>query len=82
MNLILRSLWDPIGCGVPLDEYEGYAAPVAGLLERGADADEIQAALYDIRTKTIGVQPNDDVDAEAATKIVDWYATRLRDVDV
>ena len=32
VNLILWAAWDPIGCGVPVDEYESYAPQILALL--------------------------------------------------
>jgi hypothetical protein len=44
VNRILREDWDPIGCGVPDDEYATYAANVATLIRR---ADTRSPALFD-----------------------------------
>ena len=37
INLILWKDWDPIGCGVPEDEYESYVWPLYRLLIDGKD---------------------------------------------
>ncbi len=42
---ILHSDWDPIGCGVPLDEYDSYARRVPELLQRNAACEEIESYL-------------------------------------
>jgi len=42
---ILRHDWDPIGCGVPEDEYDSYVWPVYALLIRNAGRDEVTAYL-------------------------------------
>lgn len=42
---ILWEDWDPIGCGVPQDEYDSYAWPVLEMLQRRAGRDEIDAYL-------------------------------------
>ncbi len=42
---ILHGEWDPIGCGVPADEYDSYVWPVYALLMRGAPRDEVAAYL-------------------------------------
>lgn len=42
---ILHGTWDPIGCGVPEDEYDTYLWPVLDLLKRGAPAEEVKAYL-------------------------------------
>jgi hypothetical protein len=75
VNLILWAAWDPIGMGVPLDEYEAYVPKVAGLLENGATADEIAGVLGDIRSGAMGIKRDPALDSDIAWKIVDWYAT-------
>ncbi len=45
VQAILHRDWDPIGCGVPLDEYDSYAWPVLRLLEAGAARAEIEDYL-------------------------------------
>lgn len=45
VNTVLWRDWDPIGCGVPEDEYESYAPEVVRLLTEGAPAGEIAAYL-------------------------------------
>ena len=42
---ILHQDWDPIGCGVPEDEYDSYVWPVYALLVRNARRDEVAAYL-------------------------------------
>ena len=45
INAILWRDWDPIGCGVPEDEYESYVWPVYKLLIDGAPRAELAAYL-------------------------------------
>ncbi|MFT3724469.1 MAG: hypothetical protein QM773_12860 [Hyphomonadaceae bacterium] len=42
---ILHGEWDPIGCGVPLDEYDSYCWPVLALLRRKALRSEVETYL-------------------------------------
>jgi hypothetical protein len=46
--------WDPIGCGVPSDEYDAYVPRIIRLLEAGADVDQIAAYLADTRENIVG----------------------------
>ena len=46
--------WDPIGCGVPPDEYDSYAAPVVRLLDSDAPKEEIIAYLRDLCVEHMG----------------------------
>ena len=45
INAILWRDWDPIGCGVPEDEYESYVWPVYRLLIDGAPREAIETYL-------------------------------------
>lgn len=45
INTILWRDWDPIGCGVPEDEYESYVWPVYKLLIDGAPRQDVVAYL-------------------------------------
>jgi len=41
INAVLWRDWDPIGCGVPEDEYESYVWPVYKLLIDGAGREAV-----------------------------------------
>ena len=45
----LHKHWDPIGCGVPEDEYDSYALPVFGMLYHGASPEEVAARLSEFQ---------------------------------
>ncbi len=45
VRAILHGEWDPIGCGVPAEEYDSYAWPVLAMLQRKADRDEVETYL-------------------------------------
>lgn len=45
INTILWQDWDPIGCGVPEDEYESYVWPVYKLLNDGSSPEEVAEEL-------------------------------------
>jgi hypothetical protein len=45
INTILWRDWDPIGCGVPEDEYESYVWPVYKLLIDGKPRSDVAAYL-------------------------------------
>ena len=55
---VLMSEWDPIGCGVPVDEYDGYIPVIYRLLQEGANAVQLSAHLYQLETKNMGLQGN------------------------
>lgn len=45
VRAILHGEWDPIGCGVPPDEYDSYAWPVLAMLQRNATREEVETYL-------------------------------------
>ncbi len=55
INTILWQDWDPIGCGVPEDEYETYVWPVYKLLIDGAPRETIAGYLRETADKVITV---------------------------
>ncbi len=54
---ILHQDWDPIGCGVPEDEYDSYLWPVLRLLDGGASregiADYLRTAARESMSSTV-----------------------------
>ena len=55
INTILWQDWDPIGCGVPEDEYESYVWPVYKLLINGASRETIAGYLRETADEVITV---------------------------
>lgn len=53
INTVLWEDWDPIGAGVPEDEYESYAPPILRLLLDGADKTAISNYLFATAANTI-----------------------------
>jgi hypothetical protein len=45
VRVILHGEWDPIGAGVPFDEYDSYCWSVLALLQRKAQRTEIETYL-------------------------------------
>lgn len=60
INTILWRDWDPIGCGVPEDEYESYVWPVYRLLIDGKPRADVEAYLRATAAETIGVTAQED----------------------
>ncbi len=64
INTILWKDWDPIGCGVPEDEYESYVWPVYKLLIDGAPREAVAEYLRVTATAVIAVSvPQDRLEA-------------------
>ena len=55
INTILWQDWDPIGCGVPEDEYESYVWPVYKLLIDRAPREAVADYLRETADRVITV---------------------------
>jgi len=55
---ILISEWDPIGCGVPDDEYDMYIPEIYLLLQARVDVTELADHLETLETKNMGLTGN------------------------
>lgn len=60
INQILWRDWDPIGCGVPEDEYESYVWPIYELLIGRKPRAEIEAYLRWAADEAITVSVADE----------------------
>lgn len=74
-DLVMRE-WDPIGVSdIPEanTEYDGYLGRIAAQLRRGANTGEIAKFLDSVRTESMGLRPDPDVDLRVSRMIVSWY---------
>jgi hypothetical protein len=55
LELLLWTVWDPIGSGVPLDEYANYVPVIWRLLEAQAGAETVSAELKRICDERISM---------------------------
>jgi hypothetical protein len=55
---ILHSEWDPIGCGVPHDEYDSYIPGIYRLLQECGDVRKLAAHLEKLETISMGLPSN------------------------
>jgi hypothetical protein len=53
----LHRHWDPIGSGVPADEYDSYAPVVTGMFEHGNTNREIATHLAQIEERSMRLEP-------------------------
>ena len=65
----LHSDWDPIGCGVPWDEYKSYAGPVIAMVRQGDSVEAVGRYMSELRTLYMGLQPNAEADLIAARAV-------------
>ena len=80
LSLILWAAWDPIGAGVPRDEYDGQALGLAKELRQGRNIDEIAvwlAANSLLAAADDPVPVTSQKDREIAAKVVEWYTSEM-----
>lgn len=87
VSVILHTQWDPIGCGVPADEYDDYAVAAVKLGDEVSDYHRLVAELSSFltysRTKTIGLDLNYDAREHTWDEAVQRrLLTARHDVDV
>jgi len=68
---ILMSEWDPIGCGVPDDEYDGYIPEIYNLMQARVSVEELASRLQDIETQRMGLLAQPEVDRRVAKMLLD-----------
>lgn len=66
--------WDPIGIlpgeDGPGDEYDSYAPHIVSLVQRGDSFAQLVIHLHHLRTETMGLPANMELDKEAAEGII------------
>ena len=67
---ILCDDWDPIGCGVPRDEYDAYIPAIYLLLRAGWGADQMEQHLRSIEVDRMGLSPRGARTRNAALNLV------------
>lgn len=67
---ILWEDWDPIGCGVPNDEYDNYVGPVLRLLTERKPAANVAAYLRQTAAEIIGCPVTEAKLADVVAKLM------------
>ena len=52
---VLLTVWNPIGCPVPDDEYDSYVPHITGMLISGADGHRLTDHLFGLETVSMGL---------------------------
>lgn len=74
--------WDPIGVidENNQDEYDSYAAPIVGLLDRGATVDDVVAYMRWVVTDRMGMSRFDEPHSrDCARDLVEYWPKRHGD---
>jgi hypothetical protein len=70
IRAILVADWDPIGSGVPPDEYDAYVAGIYRLLEGDADVFKLTAHLGKLERISMGLHERPEHNRCVAEKLI------------
>lgn len=80
VEAILRS-WNPIGilpaADGPADEYDSYAPHIVSVVQRGNSLAQLVIHLHHLRTETMGLPANMELDKETAEEIIRAIGRRV-----
>ena len=68
---ILMSEWDPIGCGVPDDEYDGYIPVIYRLMQARVSIEDLASHLQEIETERMGLPARPEVNRRVAKMLLE-----------
>src|SRR5262249_21222601 len=68
---LLMAEWDPIGCGVPDDEYDSYIPVIYRLCQARVSIEDLAAHLEEIETQRMCLQPRPEVSRRVARMLLD-----------
>jgi hypothetical protein len=74
LGILLWAVWDPIGAGVPVDEYESYVPTIWKLLDEHASIETLSAALTRISEERMGTDRG--TSRAAAERLTEWWYWR------
>jgi hypothetical protein len=75
LGLLLWAVWDPIGAGGPIDEYESYVPAIWKLLDGHAGVEAVSTALAQIADERIGLDRG--TSRSAAERLTQWWYWRF-----
>jgi hypothetical protein len=59
-------MWDPIGCGVPDDEYDGYIPAIYNLMQSRVSFEELASLLEEFETQRMCLPARAEVNRRVA----------------
>jgi hypothetical protein len=68
---ILSSEWDPIGCGVPEDEYDSYVPAIYRLMQARVGVEGLASHLEKLETVSMALRANMDGNRRVAKMLLD-----------
>jgi hypothetical protein len=70
----LMSEWDPIGCGVPVDEYDSYIPGIYRVMQSSAGVEGLADHLQKLETGSMGLRGNVARNRRVAKMLLDLMA--------
>jgi hypothetical protein len=71
IRALLMAEWNPIGCGVPDDEYDSYIPVIYRLMQARVSIEELAAHLQEIESQRIGLHARPEVNRRVAKMLLD-----------
>jgi hypothetical protein len=68
---ILIAEWDPIGCGVPEDEYDSYIPVIYRLMQGRAGVHGLACHLEHLEANSLGLRSNSERNRRVARMLLD-----------
>lgn len=68
---LLLAEWDPIGCGVPKDEYDSYIPSIYHLIERRVSIEELAVHLQEIEDQQMCLPARLEVNCRVAKMLLE-----------
>jgi hypothetical protein len=73
INVVLWTDWDPIGCGVPEDEYDSYVPRILGMLIGKVDKHRLAQHLHTLETVDMGLSGNMERNMRIAERLLELF---------
>lgn len=67
IRTVLMSEWDPIGCGVPDDEYDSYIPAIYQLIKFPSEIESLSAYLQEVESQSMGLPARPEACRRVAT---------------
>ena len=68
---VLMSEWNPIGCGVPDDEYDSYIPVIYRMIRERCDVAGLASHLEELETNAMGLSARPEVDRRVAKMLLE-----------
>ena len=80
LSLILWAAWNPVAFGVHDDEFDDFVGPIGSALRDGADVEDVEAVLAQLRRDRLGEDREWRADVDTAELISIWYSDAMSEL--